>query len=55
MRKNSLNRHGTQPIFQKIWKVDSAYGSSPVGIPVGKAYDVKTLVEKDDGLKYIGI
>ena len=52
MWKNSLNRHVTQPIFQKIWKVDGTDGSSPVGIPVGKAYDVRILVEKDDRLKY---
>ena len=35
----------------KIWKVDGAGSSSPVGNPVRKAYDVRILVEKDDRLK----
>ena len=33
-------------------KLDGADGSSPVGIPVGKAHDIRILVEKDDWLKY---
>ena len=41
--------------LQKIWKVDGADGSSPVGIPVGKAHDVRILVEKGDWLKYLKV